>query len=837
MAVLPVTDPVLIFAITMGIIFLAPLVVRRLHVPGLVGLILSGAVVGPSMLGLLERDATFQLLGTVGLLYLMFMAGVSIDLTQFARLKMRSVTFGTLSFLFPQLAALIVAILLLGWSIPTALLLGSIVGSHTLLAYPIADRLGVTKGKATIMAMGATMVTDILSLVILAIVVAMVSGDSSPAFWLRFVTFVGIWAAAVIYVLPRMGRWFLRNFRHGSVADYGFLMSMLFVTAWLAGIVGLAPIIGAFLAGLMMNRLVPVQSPLMSRIKFVGEALFIPFFLVSVGMLVDVGVLTESFEVWGLAILFTSLVVFGKTAAAKLAQVLYGHSSQEGWLIAGLTIPQAAATLAVTLVGFEIGLFSELAVNAVVVMILLTSIIGPYLVERFGRAVALEEQARPLDPAEAPQRILAPLANPESAEALLDLAILLHSPTSDEPIYPMTIVRDGHNNQAAVAQAEALLETAVIHAGAADVRCTPLTRIDYDVAGAITRAAKEQRISTIVIGWSGQSGARQRIFGTVLDSLLDQTREMLIVAKAPQPMTAPHRMLVGMPPLIERELGFPAAARALKIFAAQRKIEMVVFALRSVTDDLQALLDRTRPPARVTVTPLEAWSEFVPALDQHVTPNDVLVMLSVRQGALSWRPSLNRLPSTLADRFADNDLLTVYLSEQDLASLMVDQNGSDAFAPGEMLISEHIVMDLPEDPAEAVEKVLASAVSEEDAAMLTSRFIARADRARDTLPEIKPGVVFYHAHADVVTRPTVLVGLRSGGLKLPDTGQPAQVVLIFLAPSDISSSTYLKRLAVVAKLFGESEVTERLLHADSPDEVRRILLENLRHTAEVAVMA
>ncbi len=285
---LPFSNPVMIFALVMLIILLAPIIFKKLKVPGIVGIILAGTIVGPSVLGLLERDSTIELLGTVGLLYLMFMAGLSIDLNRFEKLRNRSIGFGSLSYFFPALGAYYAGIHLLDYSVSTSLLLGAIVGSHTLLAYPIVERLGITKNTAVTMSMGGTLVTDSVSLGILAIIAGTAGESQGPGYWLGFITSIAIFLAAAIVILPNLGRWFFRNLKNENNTDYVFLLAVLFTTAFLAELSGLASIIGAFIAGLLLNRLVPVNSTLMSRVQFVGNALFIPFFLISVGMLVDV---------------------------------------------------------------------------------------------------------------------------------------------------------------------------------------------------------------------------------------------------------------------------------------------------------------------------------------------------------------------------------------------------------------------------------------------------------------------------------------------------------------------------------------------------------------------
>ncbi|MEM0964129.1 MAG: cation:proton antiporter, partial [Bacteroidota bacterium] len=560
---LPVTDPVLIVAITMGILLLGPLLFERLRMPGLVGLIALGAVAGPSVTGLLERDATFVLLGTFGLLYLMFMAGITLDLAEFARQRGRALAFGALSFALPMGLALLLAPNVLGYELTAAALLGSIVGSHTLLALPLAGRLGIGKNKALVIATGATLVTDILSLLILAIVQGLASGEADAQFWIAFAIKAAVWGVAVLVLLPRAARAFFRRVRREDDAAFAFLLACVFFAAWTASLAGLAPIIGAFLAGIALNPLIPKQSPLMTRLRFIGDAFLVPFFLVSVGLLVDVRVL-GALEVWGLALLFTGIVVVGKGSAALLGIPLFGFTRNEGLTVAGLTFPQAAATLAVTLIGFDIGLFSQTAVNAVVLVIVLTCLIGPSLLQAFGRKVALAEADEPYEPASAPERILVPLANPDTAEDLMELALLLRSPQSEEPIFPIAVARGGADEAENVAEAERLMERAVLHATAASVPVTPTVRIDDNPVRGISRGAREVRASEIVAGWNGQRSPGALVFGHVIDGVLQESRAMAMVVRSAAPLAAAKRLVVLVPPLVYREPGFARAARALK---------------------------------------------------------------------------------------------------------------------------------------------------------------------------------------------------------------------------------------------------------------------------------
>ena len=823
---LPVTDPVLIVAITMGILLVGPLLFERLRIPGLVGLIALGAVAGPSVTGLLERDATFILLGTLGLLYLMFMAGVTLDLAEFNRQRRTAVLFGMLSFALPMTLALALAPNLLGYGVPAAALLGSIVGSHTLLALPLAGRLGISKNRAIVVATGATLVTDLLSLLVLAVVQGITGGEADTAFWLTFAAKTAVWALGVLWLLPKLARAFFRRVRREDDAAFAFLLAAVFFAAWTASLAGLAPIIGAFLAGIALNRLIPKQSPLMTRLRFVGDAILIPFFLVSVGLLVDVSVLASG-TVWGLALLFMAIVALGKGGASMLGVPFFGFSRIEGLTVAGLTMPQAAATLAVTLIGFDIGLFSQTAVNAVVVLIVLTCLAGPSIVQAFGRKLALAEADRPYEPAEAPERILVPLSNPETAEPLMELALLLRSAQSEEAIYPLAVARGGHNEAAHVAEAERVMERAVLHATSASVPVVPTVRIDENPIVGIVRGARELRASEIVAGWNGMRTSGSLVFGSVLDGVLAESRAMVVVARLAAPLAAAQRLVVLVPPLVWREVGFARAVRVLKVMAAHKGFKLVVLTTEADAQAVDERIRAARPEAPIEIHPLAAWGQAVATLDEIVKPGDVLVMVGVRHGAVAWRPALERMPRVLARRHPGLDLLSLTLSEAEVVSLVaeaVDGDGQDDLS----LPPEHIALDLTPATAESMlRRILAGGFPDEpgQAAHLAARL---ASDDADDAPEVMPGVVFYHAHVDAVSSPEVYLGVCSRGAPLPHTGQPARVLLVLLAPASMAPDAYLRQLAVTAQLVRSEETVQALLAAETPEAVVAALFASVR---------
>jgi Kef-type K+ transport system membrane component KefB/mannitol/fructose-specific phosphotransferase system IIA component (Ntr-type) len=822
---LPISDPVLIVALAMGILLVVPWLFERLRVPGIIGLLVAGAAVGPHGINLLARDFTIVLLGTVGLLYLVFLAGLELDLNRFAEYRRQSMIFGVMSFGIPMLLAT-VTMPLLGFGMSASLLLGSIIGSHTLLAYPIVSRLGLTKNTAVTTVVGGTLVTDTLALSILAVIAGSLEGELGVSFWIRLIGILGLYVALVLWGVPRLGRWFFRNTPGHAPAEFIFLMLVLFTSAFLAEMAGAQPIIGAFLAGLTLNRLIPENSPLMNRVRFVGNALLIPFFLISVGMLVDARVLAGSPRVWITAAAITVLVHVGKFAAAWIAQRVFGYTSEERTLMFGLSVPQAAATLAVTFVGLEIGLFGETTVNAVVVMILVTGLVGPSLVERYGRRVALHEEQKPYDPREAPQRILIPVSNPATAEALLDIAFILRGSRSEQPVYPLMVVSETvGDSEAQVAEAERMLGHAVIYAAGAEVPVVPLTRVDRNIATGIARGIAETRSSTVIIGWDGRTAARHRIFGTVLDQLLEQTKQLVLVAKLGHPLNTTRRLVMVVPPGADHHPGFYGAVRAAKQLASELGTSVMALVVRNDASHYQSLYQKIKPEVPATFEAVPQWGALLDTLRTGLRPDDLVLVLSARRGSLGWHRALERLPAELA-HLGPESFLIVYPSE---AEALVSRDFSNTTLPT-ALQPERVVFDLPSMPFPQAMDVLLRTEFAGNVPLMRriARTLVQSEQEYST--EILPGVVVPHARVDGLAEPMVFLGLSREGIPFPGAQEPARVIFLLLSPSE-RPEEHLRHLADIARLVSNAErvqnlldsrTTEDLLDAFRTDRVRQV---------------
>ncbi|MEX2584586.1 MAG: cation:proton antiporter [Gemmatimonadota bacterium] len=799
----PFSDPVLIVAVAMTVFLLAPMVFERLRVPGIIGLLVAGAALGPNGANVLARDPTIVLLGTVGLLYLVFVAALELDLHRFAEYRTRSIGFGLLSFGIPM--ALGTAFMpLLGFGLPASLLIGSIIGSHTLLAYPTVSRLGLAKNLAVTTVVGGTLITDTLALAVLALVAGAAESGLSPLFLLRLTGGIALFAAVVVVGVPWLGRWFFRNVPGQGQAEYVFVLVMLFGSAFLASVAGAQPIIGAFLAGLALNPLIPLTSPLMIRIRFIGSSLFIPFFLLSVGMLMDVRVLAGDPDVWIISGALIAMVHLGKLAAALVSQRLFGYEAAEGMLMFGLSLPQAAATLAVTFVGLEIGLFGEVVVNSVIVMILMTVLVGPFLVERAGRRIAGRDERRPYVPADAPRRILIPMSNPATAEDLMDLAFLFRDSRSGEAVHPLMVVPDDVRTEAEVAEAEKMLGHAVVYGAGADVPVVPLTRVDRNVASGIIRGITETRSTTVVIGWDGRSGSMAGIFGSVLDQLLSRTKQLVLVAKLGHALNTTSRIIVLLPARSDKNPGFFEAATGVKEMANQLGSSLLLLSFTTDEADYDSIMREIRPDAPIRTQSVGSWDAMLSLLRQIVQPDDLVAVMSARRGSLSWHPKLERLPGILAG-LVPQSFLMIYPSEADTQAW----DAAAGFLPV-ALAPRRVIVDLEAaDLAGALRQLLEREFGpgHRRVAELTAKLV-RSEREFSN--EVRPGVLVPHALVDGLEDPILFLGMSSDGIDFRDVREPVRFIFLLLSPLG-KPQVHLNALAEVARFVSRAEDLEDLV--------------------------
>jgi Kef-type K+ transport system membrane component KefB/nucleotide-binding universal stress UspA family protein len=655
----PFTNPVLIIATLMGIMLVVPILFDRLQIPSIIGLILSGIFIGPNTLGILERDATIVLLGTIGLLYIMFIAGLEIDLNEFNKSRGRSLTFGALTFLLPQIIGTLIGVYFLNYSWPTSILLASLFASHTLLAYPVVSRMGLAKNNAVIVAVGGTIITDTAALLVLAVIAGSAQGEINALFWATLGISLTVYTFLMLWGIPRLGRWFFRTSNGGGVSEFLFVLVVVFVAAFFAEVAGVEHIIGAFLAGLTLNRLIPEHSPLMNRLEFVGNALFIPFFLISVGMLVDPQALFTGWEAWIVALAMVITVSVTKYLAAFGTQKFFGYSVDERNLIFGLSVPQAAATLAAVLVGYQIGLFNDDVLNGSIVMILVTCFIGSLVAERSARNILVAQEEDLPEQMERPQRVMVPMANPANIDRLLEVAILIREPGALEPVQALFVLTDIGKSEQIMLQNEKKMAPALREAQAANVPLQIINRLDVSPGRGIIRAAAEVRATDLVIGWNGKISRQERIFGSVLDRIVGNSRQQLMVCKLAHPLSTFEKIGLLLPPNVEHEPGFPDLMHTIKRMAQQIGVTIWALHAEAGAKSVRRMLEQIAPDVEMR---FQTYSELadVSKFWNNIIDDDLIILMGARRNTVSWQPALDKLPGDMARRLPERSFMIVY---------------------------------------------------------------------------------------------------------------------------------------------------------------------------------
>ena len=818
---LPLTDPILVFMILALCILAAPVLARKLRIPDLVLLLTFGATLGPHGLHILERSTAVKLLGAVGLLYIMFLAGLEIDLYRFSRTYKRSIGFGLMTFLIPEIFGALAGRYILGLDWSASVLLASMFASHTLLAYPLAGRLGISRTEPVAITVGATIITDTLALLVLAIIADAARGiPLSSAFWATII-FGMLGLTVLIWKgVPYASRWFFQRVTEESNAQFLFVLVAMCGCAYLSHFARMEPIIGAFLAGAAFNRLIPENSPLMSRVTFAGNTLFIPFFLISTGMLVDVGAMFTGAGTWMVGATMIVMVVLTKYAAAQVASRSYGYSRASGQVMFGLSVVQAAATLAAVVIGHELKIFDSSVLNGAILMILVTCPLGSWMVDRYGRRMAVETPSQ-MPSARGEQRLLVVVSDHETAGPLLDLSFFLRNAAVPGGVYPLKVVTDQGDTEDAVARAENLLGYCLAYGASADIAVNPGLRLAMNVSDGIIHAAQEVRASTVVTRWQAEYSASIRIFGSPMQHLVERCASRLLFSRLVRPLNTTKRLLVLFPPrAIRRDI--EPFIRDAKTLAHRIGSELRTYAITDESDLLQQAAEDAKPACPVTTQQAATWEAARDRLISEIAANDTLMLPLDRRGGLAWTPGLDRLPELVSDRFPNNNLLVDYPS---LPSL--DQEFREEIVRQD----EDLPMLLPVDIDEnhTLEQTLQRLV---EIAYPGRPGVARGalerllESAASYAVELAPGVVLLHARWGDNARPLLMVCHARQGWQMAGLPDPARIILVLLGAQTQAPDQHLRVLSRIANWIIKAGQNPEFQSAQNAAEICTFLKDN-----------
>lgn len=662
----PITDPTLIFFVVMLIILFAPIVMGKLRIPHIIGMVLAGVAVGRYGLNILVRDDSFELFGKVGLYYIMFLASLEMNIDGVRRNKGRFGVFGLLTFAVPFIMTYVACITVLHYSVLASLLLGCIMASNTLIAYPIVGRYGLQRKPSVTLSVGSSMISLLMALVSLAAIVAAYGGNTGVMFWLWFVgKFVG-YCVLMAVLIPRLARWFLRRYSD-AVMQFIFVMSMLFMSAALSEAVGLEGIFGAFVAGLILNRFIPHVSPLMNRIEFIGNALFIPYFLIGVGMLINLRLLFAGGGIVGVVIMIVVFGTVGKAVAAYLAGWLFRLPVSSGNMMFGLTSAHAAGAIAMLMVGMKmevepgVPLVTDDMLNGVVIMILFTCIISTIMTERAAQQITLRDKEMPEDTTanESEEKVLIPMRYPEYAQRLVNLAMMMRSPKNNTQMVGLNVVYDDDDMPRKQEQGQRLLERMTQYAAAADIHMQTQVRVAANIANGIRHAYKEFHATEILIGMHMHPEVSQKFWGEFHQSLFNGLNSQIIMARLTQPLATIRRIQVAVPSRAQFEPGFYRWLERLCRLGCNLECHTEFFGREDVLPLIENYVLSRHHDMRVSYTRMAHWAEM-PSLAASISADNLFVVVTARKGTVSYKNALEFLPDEITRHFSGSNIMIIF---------------------------------------------------------------------------------------------------------------------------------------------------------------------------------
>ena len=668
MSYFPITSPTLIFFVVLLIILLAPIIMGKLRIPHIIGMVLAGMLIGEHGLNVLERDHSFELFGKVGLLYIMFLAGLEMDMESVKKNSKRILWFGLLTCLVPLVLTYAMAMWLLDYSSTASFLLGCIMASNTLIAYPIISRYGMGRHPSVMLSVGASMLSLFMALMMLAALSASYSKDVGISFWLLFIVKFAAFCAFSIWGIPKVTRYFLRRYSD-AIMQFIYVLSVMFLSAALSEAIGVEGIVGAFMAGLILNRYIPHVSPLMNRIEFTGNAIFIPYFLIGVGMLINIGSLFDGWHMLGVVALIVFFGTFGKALAAYISSILFRLTKAEGHMMFGLTCAHAAGAIAMVMVGMRLEvspghyLVNNEMLNGVVIMILITCIISTLMTEKASQELtlsgALHHGQHAVGGSSADEKVLLCVKYPDIAPQLLELALMMRNPKRNNDLVALNVVYDDNNASGHREAGLRLLERLQQRASAADLQMQTQVRLSSNIANGIKHAFREFGCSEIIMGMHVHTDVNPKFWGEFLQSLYNGLNRQIVLTRFVQPLNTLRRIQVVVPSRAEFEPGFHRWLERLARMAGNLDCRIQFHGRNESMELIRQYINNHHPSVRAEYTYMAHWNEL-PRLAEQIREDHMFVVITARKGTISYKTALERLPNELMQHFSGKNLMILF---------------------------------------------------------------------------------------------------------------------------------------------------------------------------------
>jgi Kef-type K+ transport system membrane component KefB len=656
----PISDPVIAFTILLFIFLFFPLISKRLRIPGIIGLLIAGIIIGPHGFNLISKESGISMFGTVGLLYLMFIAALEINMRDFKRFRSHSIAFGAFTFFFPLILGFIVTHYIFKLPLYSALLYSSIFSTHTLVSYPIVVKYGIARHRTTSITVGGTIITDTGVLLLLTIITSLAANNAQWYFWIELLLRFVVFLLVVLYVFPIISKWFLKNLHGDNGLQYISVLFMVFLAALLAQALDIEPLIGAFFAGLALNKLIPHTSPLMNRIMFIGHNLFVPFFIISIGMLIDLSLFFTNIQSLIFAASILVVAVFTKFLAAWVLRKLFHYSAEEQNLIFGLSTSHAAATIAVVVVGYEIGLFDESIMNSTIILIFVSCMVSSFTTEKAAQRLSahLTDKRKTLSPIKE-DRILVPVSNPNNLKYLIDFSIILKKSSKEIPIYPLTVISDPKKAQSMMDSFHKKVETYMVDAASTEHVLHPVVKRDISVVSGILSAASQNHITRIIIGWNGKITTSNYFLGTLLENLVRKANQMIVVIKLNKPLEDFDKISVYITNDAEYEPGFFESIDSIMTLSDHIRVNPVFHGSDETLKQVKMITDSKHGDTYGTFEVSNKWKEMQKGPTE-ITDDELTFTILARPMSIKFSSDIDKVTKIFSKYYSKFSFGIIY---------------------------------------------------------------------------------------------------------------------------------------------------------------------------------
>ena len=656
-----VTDPTWVFFVVLMIILFSPILLRRLRTPHIIGLILAGVMIGQHGFNIIERDRSFEIFGQVGIYFIMFLASLEMNMGSVRQYGRKGFLFGIITYIIPFVLGFLAAHYLLGFGEITSVLLSCILASHTLITYPIVSRFGLARHPVVTVSVVATAVALFVALLILAIAVGSLQ-ETDWMFWVFFAVKCMVYGAFILYVYPRIGRWFLRRYEE-PIMQFIFILSQVFLSAALAELAGLEGLLGAFLAGLSVNRLIPRTSPLMSYIQFVGNALFIPYFLIGVGMLIDLKVLFGDLDTIWIVVVMVLVGTFSKW----LASYVMSHVSKDlrggSLLMFGLTNAHAAGALAIVMIGTDpkVNLMDVSVLNGTVMLILFSCIISSFATSEGARRLAIMDTDTEENQGAWHGRCLVTYSQPDSVGLLTQLALIIRNTRIPDSLMGLTVTLNDYDGEAqGYREAQRMLENATSVASAAEVDMKTLSRLSTNIAGGILHTIREYDCGEVMVCLTDRTtGMPKSSLGPVIDHVLEGTNREVMAVRLIVPPGTLHRVIVAVPQKAEYEAGFYKWLEHVCRMGEQLDCVIEFHAHPDTMPNIKSYMWRDHVSLHAEYVEMALWTKII-SLSQRAGSDEMVVFVSARPGFISYKGAFAGLPLMIHRYFSHTSVMLLY---------------------------------------------------------------------------------------------------------------------------------------------------------------------------------